>query len=192
MEVIVSTPLNHVLCWSTCHLTIFTFHLSITIPDVTIVLDSGRVREVRRNRRTSTSILVTDWCAKSSAKQRAGRAGRVQPGLSLKLYSSATAEHVMKATSEPELRRVPLEEICLSILASGFARSCHDFLEKAPQPPPRDSVQAALDILYDVGAIMIDNKSECLTSLGSHLARLPLGKYYFIMHYSQTRFLVTF
>ena len=51
------------------------------LPDVVCVIDSGRVREVRRNKRTSSSMLVTDWCPRSSAKQRQGRAGRVQPGI---------------------------------------------------------------------------------------------------------------
>ena len=146
------------------------------------VIDSGRVREIRRNKRTSTSILATDWCSKASAKQRAGRAGRVQAGLCLKLFSSTTAERIMKPTSEPELRRVPLEEVCLSILASGFATSCLKFLNQAPQPPSPESVEAAIGVLLDVGAIdrATDNDSEVneqperLTPLGHHLAKLPV------------------
>jgi ATP-dependent RNA helicase DHX29 len=155
---------------------------SVTIPDVICVLDSGRVREVRRNKRTSTSILVTDWCSKASAKQRAGRAGRVQPGLCLKLYSSRTGQIVMKPASEPELRRVPLEEVCLQILASDFATSCMDFLCQAPQPPSEESVEAAVNVLIEVGAIeVLEEKSsskrkavERLTPLGQHLAKLPV------------------
>ena len=142
------------------------------------MIDCGRVREVRRNKRTSTSILVTDWCSKASSKQRAGRAGRVQPGLCLKMYSSHTAERIMKATSEPELRRVPLEEVCLNILASGFAKNCMEFLNQAPQPPSPESVQAAIDVLCDVGAIdkqVTETRAfEQLTPLGQHLAILPV------------------
>jgi ATP-dependent RNA helicase DHX29 len=154
--------------------------------DILKVIDTGRVREVRRNKRTSTSILVADWCSKASAKQRAGRAGRVQPGLCLKLYSSITSERVMKAASEPELKRVPLEEVCLGILASGLATSCREFLGQAPQPPSDDAIQAALDVLFDVGAIELKEVDggggwkkqkimvERLTPLGLHLAKLPV------------------
>jgi ATP-dependent RNA helicase DHX29 len=153
---------------------------SVTIPSVVCVIDAGRVREVRQNKRTSTSTLVTDWCSKASAKQRAGRAGRVQPGICLKLYSSLTANVVMKDASEPELRRVPLEEICLSILASGFSSSCREFLLQAPQPPSEESIQAALTVLLEVGAISLEEREgsrtpiETLTPLGIHLSKLPV------------------
>mmetsp|Transcript_14996 Transcript_14996/g.36596 ORF Transcript_14996/g.36596 Transcript_14996/m.36596 type:complete len:557 (-) Transcript_14996:1528-3198(-) len=147
---------------------------SVTIPDVVCVLDCGRVRELRRNRRTSTSILETVWCSKASSKQRAGRAGRVQPGLCLKLYSSATATSIMKEATEPELRRVPLEEVCLSILASGFAKNCLQFLNQAPQPPDPESVEAAIAVLDEIGAVDRQTSTEILTPLGQHLAKLPL------------------
>ena len=68
--------------------------------------------------------------------------------------------------------KVPLEEVCMTILASGFAQSCKEFLDQAPQPPSEESVQAALTVLYDVGAIDRDGRegtlqtSERLTPLG--------------------------
>jgi len=74
---------------------------SVTIPGVVVVIDSGRMREVRVDKRTSTSKLITDWCSRANAKQRAGRAGRIQPGICLKLYSSRTSSAVMKEASQP-------------------------------------------------------------------------------------------
>ena len=148
---------------------------SITIPDVICVIDSGLVREVRLNKRSMTSTLATDFCSKASAKQRTGRAGRVQSGICCRLFSSKTHKHVMKDQAMPELQRVPLEEVCLSILAGNLSTNCMDFLLQAPQPPSEQSVQAALNILEEVGAIEDgDSKVQKLTILGSHLARLPV------------------
>ena len=99
----------------------------------------------------------------------------MQAGIALKLYSSHTGNSVMPKSSLPELQRVPLEEICLSILASGFAKNCSDFLSQAPQPPPSENLQAALTVLQDIGAVHVDNGRESLTPLGKHLAKLPVN-----------------
>lgn len=96
-----------------------------------------------------------------------------------------TESMVMKSDSEPELRRIPLEEVCLTILASGLTKSCTDFLLQAPQPPPLESVRAALQVLCDIGAVSFSELPgytasskpeviETLTPLGQHLAKLPV------------------
>lgn len=144
---------------------------SVTIPDVVCVIDSGLVREVHQNKRTSTSTLVTTWCSRASIKQRSGRAGRVQAGICCRLFSSGTTRDQMKDQAVPELQRVPLEEVCLSILAGRLGKDCMDFLQQAPQPPSEKSVSLALDVLKDVGAIDAD---EQLTPLGYHLSKLPM------------------
>jgi HrpA-like RNA helicase len=150
------------------------------------VIDCGRVRELINDRRTSTPKLIACWCARASAKQRAGRAGRVQPGLCLKLFSSHTEQQIMQERSEPELKRIPLEEVCLTILATGLAKNCKEFLGRAPEPPPDDAIVGALKTLSEVGAVSLPapdlvldrrggaGRHEKLTSLGRHLARLPV------------------
>jgi HrpA-like RNA helicase len=89
----------------------------------------------------------------------------------------------MKSATEPELRRIPLEEVCLTILAGGFAKSCADFLSQTPEPPSEDAVHSALKVLEDIGAIISSGprdspdssrSTETLTALGQHLAKLPV------------------
>jgi HrpA-like RNA helicase len=156
---------------------------SVTIPDVVYVIDSGRVREITRDRRYDSRKLVVSWCSRASAKQRSGRAGRVQPGVCLKLYSSRTEQQIMKCSTEPELQRIPLEEVCLTVLAGEFGASCASFLSQTPQPPLEDAIRAALHSLEAIGAIQTSSaavsatnrfQNESLTSLGRLLSKLPV------------------
>jgi len=86
----------------------------------------------------------------------------------------------MKKQSTPELQRVPLEEVCLSILAGRLSDNCMDFLLQAPQPPSEESVSNALQVLEEVGAInpisakKLGSRVEIITPLGMHLAKLPV------------------
>ena len=153
---------------------------SLTINDCVCVIDTGLMREVRLEKRTGTSTLVTDWCSRANVKQRSGRAGRVQAGLCCKLFSSRTERKEMREQSMPELQRVPLEEACLAILAGNLGVNCMDFLMQAPEPPSEESVKAALVLLEEVGAIESSaskgavKTNEKLTPLGVHLAKLPV------------------
>ena len=83
----------------------------------------------------------------------------------------------------------------MSILASGFTTNCMEFLDQAPQPPSKDSVQAAIDVLYEVGAIertmgqqhgYVIHQTERLTPLGQHLAKLPVDVSAFIVMTCET------
>jgi HrpA-like RNA helicase len=80
----------------------------------------------------------------------------------------------MKDQTTPELQRVPLEEVCLSILAGNLSNKCVDFLMLAPQPPPLDAITLALKKLDEVGAIQIVHGYEALTPMGQHMAKLPV------------------
>jgi ATP-dependent helicase HrpB len=74
---------------------------SLTIPDVTLVIDSGLMRRVDYEQRTGISNLRTSMISQSSADQRRGRAGRVQAGICIRLWSQDTQ---LAAADLPELR----------------------------------------------------------------------------------------
>jgi ATP-dependent helicase HrpB len=74
---------------------------SLTIPDVTLVIDSGLMRRVEYEQRTGISHLRTSMISQSSADQRRGRAGRVQAGLCIRLWSQ---DAILSASDLPEIR----------------------------------------------------------------------------------------
>ena len=70
---------------------------------------AGKLKERRYDAARGMSLLVTDWVSAASARQRAGRAGRVRPGLCYCLYTRRRFEQKMKPYQAPEMVRVPLE-----------------------------------------------------------------------------------
>lgn len=87
---------------------------SVTIEDVTVVVNSGRLKHKSHDPYCGVSTLMSDWTAKANERQRRGRAGRCQPGLAFHLYSTARGESFSDFV-EPELKRTSLEEICLLV-----------------------------------------------------------------------------
>ena len=130
---------------------------SITIADVTCVVDCGLSREISVSKRSSTSILRKSTISKASANQRSGRAGRVQPGVCLRFFSRYTYDN-MEEHLTPEVMRMPLEEVVMSVLG-GSGGSClgsggvAGFLKGCPQPPDSRGVEVALDELVNIGAV---------------------------------------
>lgn len=70
----------------------------VTIPDITCVIDTGKHREMRYDEKRQISRLVETYIAKSNAKQRRGRAGRVQAGLAFHLFTKARHDTQVKTT----------------------------------------------------------------------------------------------
>lgn len=143
---------------------------SITIPDVQHVIDSGKHREYGYNHASKMSTLSTVWISKSNAKQRAGRAGRVQKGNYYALFSRARLRTLQKAQT-PEIHRSDLQEICLQIKSLSLQIPIRDFLAAAPDPPLPSAVDAAVEALQQLDAL---DRNEELTSLGWILSTLPL------------------
>ncbi|KAL6494913.1 hypothetical protein OROGR_009393 [Orobanche gracilis] len=142
---------------------------SITINDVVFVVDCGKAKETSYDALNNTPCLLPSWISKASARQRKGRAGRVQSGECYHLYPrcvhDAFADYQL-----PELLRTPLQSLCLQIKCLQLG-SISDFLSKALQPPEPLSVQNAIEYLKMIGAL---DENENLTILGRMLSMLPV------------------
>ncbi|KAI1753495.1 DEAD/DEAH box helicase [Xylaria castorea] len=140
---------------------------SITIDDIVAVIDAGRVKETSFDPQNNMRKLEETWASRAACKQRRGRAGRVQAGQCYKLYTKNLEER-MAERPEPEIRRVPLEQLCLSVRAMGI-RDIGDFLGRTPTPPAIPAVENAVKMLQRMGALDGDE----LTALGQQLAMIP-------------------
>jgi ATP-dependent RNA helicase DHX57 len=140
---------------------------SITIDDIVAVIDTGRVKETSFDPANNMVKLAEVWASRAACKQRRGRAGRVRPGTCYKLFTRSQ-EAKMDERPEPEIRRVPLEQLCLSVKAMGVA-DVPAFLASALTPPESLAVDGALSLLSRMGAL---DDTE-LTALGRHLSMIP-------------------
>ncbi|KAF5825923.1 P-loop containing nucleoside triphosphate hydrolase protein, partial [Dunaliella salina] len=89
---------------------------SITIDDVSFVVDTGRAKEMQHDADRGILRLQEQWVSQASAQQRRGRAGRVRPGLCFRMFSRRQFARMDPHTA-PEMLRSPLESVCLTIRA---------------------------------------------------------------------------
>eukprot|EP00667_Euglena_gracilis_P000624 EG_transcript_624 len=142
---------------------------SITIDDVTVVIDSGLMKGLEYDPARDISSLNNVQVSQANALQRRGRAGRVRPGVCIHLFPRSMFDRLSPAPTS-ELLRVPLEEVGLRIKALGIA-DVHGFLAQAVDVPETRSIDNALQQLHRIGAM--DAQQE-LTGLGWLLAEMPL------------------
>ncbi|KAI8974320.1 P-loop containing nucleoside triphosphate hydrolase protein [Pilobolus umbonatus] len=142
----------------------------VTIPDVTIVIDTGMAKVISYDENKRVTRLIQKYVAKANAHQRRGRAGRVQRGKCFHLYTREKYEY-MPDYEVPEILRLPLEELCLRIKVCGLG-SIRKVLENAVDAPTPKMIQNAILTLQEVQAL---DSEESLTALGAHLAQLPVN-----------------
>lgn len=143
---------------------------SLTLPRVDAVIDAGRVRVQRFDPRSGLESLVTERAPRSSLDQRAGRAGRVRPGLCVRTFHEAHARHAAPEPT-PAITRVDAARVVLQLRAWG-ERQVLDF--PFVTPPPRASIERALELLVRLEAIPSPAPGG-VTSHGRLMARLPLS-----------------
>jgi len=140
---------------------------SLTVDGIATVVDAGLARRPRYDPATGLSRLVTVPNSKSSADQRAGRAGRLGPGRAIRLWSKV--EHAARPRHDkPEILETDIAPLLLESLAWGV-----------PDPgrlrlldhPSSAALQEAREVLTLLGAVDADGR---ITDDGRRMLELPV------------------
>ncbi|XP_047041649.1 ATP-dependent RNA helicase DHX33 [Helicoverpa zea] len=145
---------------------------SVTIPRIKCVIDTGVVKERSWSGGTGAERLRVRAASQAAGWQRAGRAGRTQPGAAYRLYTAddfrARPHH-----HTPEILRCPLSSTLLLLIAAGAEPSTFPLIDT----PPPESVKASLSILKELGAIDNENNPK-LTVIGKKMSTFPIEPKY--------------
>ncbi len=145
---------------------------SLTVPGIRYVIDAGTARVSRYSRRLKVQRLPIEAISQASADQRAGRCGRVGPGVCIRLYEAEDYE-ARPAFTEPEILRTNLASVMVQMLAIGLGEvASFPFLE----PPDAAAIRDGEQVLAELGAVEVSDTAPRLrlTRLGRRLARLPV------------------
>ncbi len=144
---------------------------SLTVPGIRYVIDPGTARISRYSLRTKVQRLPIEPVSQASARQRAGRCGRVADGICLRLYSEDDFDSRPEYT-DPEILRTNLASVILQMTAIGLGDvAAFPFVE----PPDVRAVRDGIALLEELHAIEVGGgPSPRLTRVGRRLVRLPV------------------
>jgi ATP-dependent helicase HrpB len=160
---------------------------SLTVPGVTAVVDSGLHKVARYDADRGIDSLETERITADAADQRAGRAGRIAPGVVRRLWD---ARDRLRPHREPEIHRIDLASTALDVIAWGGDPRTLEWFE----PPGEEPLDAALELLARLGLIDVPvvsgssvtpkplrgegrsrpGRAIKLTAIGDQVRRLPL------------------
>uniref|UniRef100_G1SUG5 DEAH-box helicase 37 n=1 Tax=Oryctolagus cuniculus TaxID=9986 RepID=G1SUG5_RABIT len=143
---------------------------SLTIPGIKYVVDCGKVKKRYYDRVTGVSSFRVTWISQASADQRAGRAGRTEPGHCYRLYSSAVFGD-FEQFPPPEITRRPVEDLVLQMKALSIEKVINF---PFPTPPSVEALAAAEELLIALGALQAPPKAERVKQLQSSRLSCPI------------------
>lgn len=143
---------------------------SVTVPGISAVVDTGTARISRYSARSRIQRLPIESVSQASARQRAGRCGRIGPGTCIRLYSEDDFDQRDEFT-QPEIQRTSLAAVILRTLHLELGH-----LEDFPflDPPRRTTIRDGYRTLEELGAIHTVDAGVKLTEIGRKMARLPV------------------
>ncbi|KAL0353017.1 UNVERIFIED_CONTAM: putative pre-splicing factor ATP-dependent RNA helicase DEAH9 [Sesamum angustifolium] len=142
---------------------------SLTLEGVVYVVDSGFSKQRFYNPITDIENLVVAPISKASARQRAGRAGRVRPGKCYRLYTEEYFINEMSADGIPEMQRSNLVPCVIQLKALGIDNILGFDWPASPSP---EALIRALEVLYSLG--ILDDDAKLTSPAGFQVAEIPL------------------
>jgi len=139
---------------------------SLTVAGIRVVVDAGLARVPRFDPRTGMSRLTTVSTSRASADQRAGRAGRTEPGVCYRLWSKLE-QGTRLAHLPAEITQVDLAGLALELAAWGSKPESLAFLD----PPPAKALQTAQQLLVELDAL---DEAGAITEMGRSMLGLPV------------------
>jgi ATP-dependent helicase HrpA len=140
---------------------------SLTVPGIRYVIDAGVARINRYSARSKINQLQIEPISQASAKQRAGRCGRVAEGIAIRLYSEEDHD-ARPAFTTPEILRTSLAAVILRMKALDLGEIADfPFIE----PPSSRMIEDGYRQLFELGAV---DEAKALTPLGATLAKFPV------------------
>ncbi|MBV7394153.1 ATP-dependent helicase HrpB [Mameliella sediminis] len=139
---------------------------SLTIEDIRVVVDGGKARRARFDPGSGMSRLVTERVTRAEATQRAGRAGRVAPGVAFRLWTKGE-EGALSPYPPAEIESADLSSLALELALWGADPVQLPFLT----PPPEGAFAEAQALLRMLGALDRENR---ITAHGRALSKAPL------------------
>jgi len=146
---------------------------SVTIPEVTVVIDSCEHKRRRWDEKRKESPLVREYISKDEAQQRAGRVGRTKPGIAFRLVTKDDYAK-FKEHATPQIQSDNLEEMLLTLHEHTAIRDPLRFLREMPEPPDLTRVQDCMVRFHELNALWEDGTGRRLTHFGRFLKCLPL------------------
>lgn len=139
---------------------------SLTVPNIRYVIDLGQARISRFSVRSRIQRLPIEAISQASANQRAGRCGRLAPGVCFRMYSEA--DYLSReAFTDPEIMRTNLAAVVLQMVVFGFGEiATFPFITR----PDDRAVAAAKRLLHELGALQHDQ----VTDLGRQMVQIPV------------------
>ena len=146
---------------------------SLTIPGVTYVLDAGKAKKIQYDNTLRISALELTDISQASAKQRKGRAGRVEPGHCIRLYSEDHHDKEMIPFDIPEMKQMPIDELYLYSIDVFKGLEEIELMEDAQ--PDKEAIDSAKKRLLNLEYLDKDESERLMISAEGRFALSLVG-----------------